>query len=253
MSDLSTLEKCVRILTLFRTVSPVMNVSDIAAHLGLPKSTAYRYLAALKRHGLIEDDVRTGDYRLGPKILELARSISRKSLEEIALPFMEELSRTTGETIILSGLRKHEGVCLEKVEGHHALRVSHERGAIFPLHAGASGKVLVAYLDEAEQDLIITKVGLPRFTETTIIDPDKLKRDLKKIKEQGYAESDGEVIRGTYGIGAPILTPSGTVLAGLCVDAPKQRLEGKNRTRMVSMVVRTARKIMEEIQAHSVP
>lgn len=249
---LNTLEKCVKILTLFSEVAPVMSVSEIAAHLDIPQSTAYRYVSALKRHHLIEQDTNTGTYRLGTKILELARSVVKSSLQDVALPMMEQLARKQGETVILSGLRKHEGVCIEKVEGHHALRVSHERGAIFPLHAGSSGKVLMAYLDESEQDHIIEQVGLPRFSETTITNPGLLKKELKKIRAQGYAESDGEVIRGTYGIGAPILSVPGKILAALSVSAPTHRLEGKKRERMIRLVVTAARKITEGLRAHNV-
>ena len=134
---LNTLKKCVEILTLFAEFGPVLSAADIAERLQIPKSTTYRYISALKTHGLIEDDIRTGYYRLGMKLLQLGHSVTKQSLLDVALPVMEQISRQTGETVILSGLRQGQGICLEKVEGHHALRVSHERGAVFPLHAGA--------------------------------------------------------------------------------------------------------------------
>jgi len=249
---MKTLEKCVRILTLFGELNPSLSVADIASRLSLPKSTAYRYISALKVHGLIEEDTKEGDYRLGAKILELARSISGRPLQQIALPLMERLSDKTGETVILSSLRKQEGVCLEKVEGHHALRVSHERGATFPLHAGASGKVLLAYLDPKEQDEIIKRVGLTKFSKTTITNPHLLKDELASIKEQGFAKSDGEVIQGTYGIGAPIFSPSRNAIAALSISAPSYRLEGKKRKRTIQLVVTAAKEITNVLEARGV-
>jgi len=249
---MKTLEKCVRILTLFSELNPSLNVADIASRLGLPKSTAYRYISALKVHGLIEGDTKEGDYRLGAKILELARSISGRPLQQIALPLMERVSDKTGETVILSSLRKQEGVCLEKVEGHHALRVSHERGATFPLHAGASGKVLLAYLDPKEQDEIIKLAGLTKFSKTTITNPHLLKDELENIREQGFAKSDGEVIQDTYGIGAPIFSPSGNTIAALSISAPSYRLEEKKRKRTIQLVVTAAKEITDALEARGV-
>ncbi|MEA3356291.1 MAG: IclR family transcriptional regulator [Candidatus Bipolaricaulota bacterium] len=240
---MNTLEKCVRILTLLSDVSTGMNISEISARLNIPLSTVYRYSSELKRHRLLEQDKNMGTYRLGTKILELASGVAKSGLRDIALPFMEQLSRKTGETVILSGLSGHNGICLEKVEGHHALRVSWERGAIFPLHAGASGKALMAHLSEAEQDEIIEQVDLTKFSETTITDRARLKRELRKIKAQGYGESDGEVIPGTYGIGAPILSLTGRIIAVLSVSAPTQRQENEEYQRMIQLVIKTAGEI----------
>jgi len=241
----NTLEKCVRILTLLSDAPTGMNISEISARLNIPLSTVYRYSSELKRHRLLEQDAKTGTYRLGTKLLELASGVAKSGLRDAALPLMEQLSRKTGETVILSGLSGHNGICLEKVEGHHALRVSWERGAIFPLHAGSSGKVLMAYLSEDEQDEIIEQVGLAKFSETTITDRSRLKRELRKIKVQGYGESDGEVIPGTYGIGAPILSLSERVIAVLSVSGPTQRLQGEECQRMLQLVIKTAGEISE--------
>jgi len=249
---LNTLEKFVNILTLFTEGTPVMSVPEIAMSLQLPTSTAYRYVSALKQAGLIEEVAGTNGYSLGAKILELARAVPKKTLQQISIPIMTQLANETGEIIILCGLRDHDGVCLEKVEGHHALRVSHQRGATFPLHAGASGKVLMAYLDASERDEIIDRIEFTKFSETTITDPLKLKEDLQRIRTQGYAESDGEVIRETYGIGAPILSQSGKALAALSISAPTHRLEGKKREQTIKLVVTAARRITEGLLTQEV-
>ncbi len=242
---MNTLDKFVNILTLFTEGTHVISVPEIAMSLKLPASTAYRYVSALKRAGLIEEVAGTNGYSLGIKILELARAVPKKTLQQISISTMTQLANKTGETIILCGLRGHDGVCLEKVEGNHVLRVSHQRGATFPLHSGASGKILLAYLDASECDEIIDRIEFTKFSKTTIIDPRKLKEELRRIRAQGYAESDGEVIRGTYGIGAPILSQSGKALAALSVSAPLHRLEGKKREQTIKLVVTAARRITE--------
>lgn len=186
-------------------------------------------------------------YCLGTKILELAHNVPKKSVQETSLPIMGQLSRKTGETVTLTGLRKQDGICLEKVDGHHAFRVSFERGTTFPLHAGASGKVLLAYLDPQKQDQIIRELKYDKFSETTITEPKRLKVEIATISRQGFALSNGEMIRGTYGIAAPIFSLSRNVIAALSISAPNHRLEEKQRKQMVQLIVAAANKITDEL------
>lgn len=186
-------------------------------------------------------------YCLGTKILELAHNVPKKSVQETSLPIMGQLSRKTGETVTLTGLRKQDGICLEKVDGHHAFRVSFERGTTFPLHAGASGKVLLAYLDPQKQDQIIRELKYDKFSETTITEPKRLKAEIATISRQGFALSNGEMIRGTYGIAAPIFSLSRNVIAALSISAPNHRLEEKQRKQMVQLIVAAANKITDEL------
>jgi len=249
--NITTLEKIVKILTLFSGDTPTLSVPDIARALRLPISTAYRYISALKQAGLVEETDSGGMYHLGTTIIKLARNVPRKRLQDIALPFMQQLSDQTGETICLSTLHEYQGVCVERVEAQHTLRVSHALGAIFPLHAGASGKILLAYLDRATQEKIIKDVGLPRFSDTTITDRRKLQAELARIRKQGYALSDGEVIPGTFGIGAPVMSCKGTV-AALSISAPTERIKERDQERIISLVVETAKRISDGVQSQEI-
>jgi len=246
---MNTLEKCVKILTLFSDEEPTLQVAEIAESLGLPRSTTYRYIAALRTHGLVEESPDGKGYRLGGRILELAATMSRKPLRDLALPYMERVARETGETVILCALRKHVGVCLEKVDGHHALRVAHELGDTYPLHAGATGKAILAFLDSDVQEAILADVGLPAFTPTTITDAVRLKADLVRVRERGFAESEGEAIEETRGIAVPIFAPSGGILASIGISAPTYRAQGKDRVRLIRIVVDAGRRITEELSA----
>ena len=250
-NPLGTLEKCVQILTLFAD-SPVLQVSEIARSMGFPRSTAYRYVAALKTHLLIEEVADGPGYRLGPKILELAATMSRRPLREVAMPYLERIGRQTGETIILCGFRDHVGICLEKVEGHHALRVSYELGDVYPLHASATGKAIFAFLEPKERKQIIKAVGLEAFTSATITEPDILEKEAEKIRQIGYSESHGEAIEGTRGIAAPIFSFSGRVIASIGASVPKHRGEGANRTLLIRMLTEAAEQITRELTTQEV-
>ncbi len=250
-NPLGTLEKCVQILTLFAD-SPVLQVSEIAEKMGQPRSTAYRYVAALRTHLLVEEAEDGPGYRLGPKILELAATMSRRPLREVAKPYLERIGRETGETIILCGFRDHVGICLEKVEGHHALRVSYELGDTYPLHASATGKAIFAYLEPKECKQIIEAVGLDAFTDATITDPDALEQEIDKIRENGYSESHGEAIEGTRGIAVPIFSFSGRVVASIGAAVPQHRGEGEDRTLLIHLLTEAAKQITRELTTQEI-
>jgi len=245
-NPLGTLEKCVQILSLFAD-SPVLQVSEIAEKMGQPRSTAYRYVAALKANHLVEEADTGPGYRLGPKILELAASMSRRPLRDVAKPYLERIGRETGETIILHGFRDQVGVCLEKVDGNQTLRVSYDRGDIHPLHASATGKAILAHLDRKEQKRIIKEVGLEAFTPTTITDPDILEKELEAIRELGFSESHGEAIEGTRGIAAPIFSFSGRVVASIGASVPEHRGKGDDRKLLIQWLTEAADQITQEL------
>ncbi len=247
-NPLGTLEKCVQILTLFSD-NPVLTVSEIAEKMGQPRSTAYRYVAALKAHHLVEETEETSGYRLGPKILELAATMSRRPLRDVARPYLERIGRETGETILLNGLRDHVGICLEKVDGHHTLRVSYERGDVSPLHASATGKAIFAFLEPKEQRQIIKNIGLQAFTDATITDPVVLQAEVDKIREAGFSESHGEAIEGTYGIAAPIFSASGRVVASIGASVPVHRGEGEDRRHLIQLLTEAAEQITQELSS----
>ncbi len=246
-NPLNTLEKSIQILTLIAE-SPKLQVAEIARRLGLPRSTAYRYIAALRSHHLVEEALDGPGYRLGTKILELAATMSRRPVRDVAIPYLERIARETGETTILCGLRERQGACLEKFDGHHALRVSYEIGDTYPLHTSATGKAILAYLNPDERRSIV-KGGLAKLTETTITDPNELDREMAKIRTDGFSESSGEAIAGTRGIAAPIFSIAGRVVASIGASVPRLRGEGELRQRLINLLVQAAQDITKEIAA----
>ena len=239
-------------MALFSEASPTLTVGEIADRLHLPRSTAYRYVGALRAHRLLETAPDGDGFRLGTMILELAATMSRKPLREVAYPFLEQIAHETGETVNLCGLRDHVGVCLEKVDGTHALRVAHELGDTYPLHAGATGKAIYAFLDPDEQRAILEDIGLPRITDTTITRISDLRAELKRIRANGYSESRGESLEGTHGIAAPIFSPTGRVIASIGASVPRHRAVGQNRERIIGLVLEAAQSITEGLNAQEV-
>lgn len=221
----ATADRAVQLLLLYDESRPTLSAAEVADHLGLSRSTTYRYLQSLRAAGLLEEDTATASFRLGPRIFALAR-VARKGLglSELAAPTMRHLVAETGETVLLTCRSGSDVICVDREESTQHLRLSYERGHVLPVHAGASAVILLAWLEPAELDRILAETALDRFTEATITDPNALRARLSEIRKLGYAVSYGERDAGVVGIAAPIWNEKGRMAAGLSVVIPSHRV-----------------------------
>jgi DNA-binding IclR family transcriptional regulator len=244
------LEKSIDLLYSFESHQPEQSLSQISRSLRFPPSTARRLLKVMITRRLIQQDAATKLYRLGPGLFYLA-SVAREGLEvrKIALPFMTRLRDLTGENAVLHELRDGKRVCIEKVESKEILRDSLRVGDQFPAHAGASGKVLLAYLPNEElRDYVKSGHALEAFTPRTITDPKKLAADLARTRRQGFAYSCGErVMDGLCAISAPIFDSEGRAPYSLTITLTPFRLQAKGRNKLVELVKRIAAEISHKL------
>lgn len=165
----STAGKALDILMMFKEHRTTVSAAEVAAHLNVARSTAYRYLQSLVQPGFLEE-VPNGKFQLGPRVLELAR-IARRSggLSDVAPPIMRELAAATGETVLLTRLIKSTVYCIDRSDAvQRAMQVSYEPGQTLPAHAGASAHVLLAWLPDEELDEVLADLVFETFTEDTI-------------------------------------------------------------------------------------
>src|SRR5262245_25341387 len=159
-ASLQVLERMFSILDLFSFEHPEWTTTEMARECGLPIPTTHRLLAALQAREFLSRDERTKRFRLGPAALELGeRAKSALDIRTVARPLLQALARETGETALLTVLSedRERAVCLERVESRHPLRLSVEPGLRLPLHAGASQKVLLAFMHEEEIERQLAK------------------------------------------------------------------------------------------------
>jgi DNA-binding IclR family transcriptional regulator len=223
----SSLDKAFDVLFSFREESRrLLTVQEISEIVGVPQSSGYRYISKLCERGLLQIDPSSKKYRLGMTLFELGSIVYQQmGIREVMLPYMKELYEETKESVFLTILEKDHAVCIEKIESDSMLRISIKRGDVMPLHAGASAKILMAYLPEAEQDKFLQKRRLDKFTSNTITEPKRLKKHLKDICLRGYAFSNQELQEGARAIAAPVRDISGNVIAGLCIAGPMHRFQ----------------------------
>lgn len=240
-------ERAVRILFAFARYRSPVTIEAIAADVGLPVSTVYRFIRAFQRQGLVDADGRGGYYRLGGRVFELSRHVQDVvPLREIAVPLMEEASAVTGETTILTVVSGGVGVCVERIGSPSPVAFHLEVGRSLPLHAGAAAKVLLAYLPERIRERILQQ-PLARFTPETVTDPGRLRRQCTEIRRRGYAFTDQEADIGVRGVAAPIFGVSGGVVASLCVAGPAERFPDSVVEERGALVVGYALKISQQL------
>jgi DNA-binding IclR family transcriptional regulator len=135
---------------------------------------------------------------------------------------MRSLQEATGETVLLTvpSEDRTESVCIDRLESSHRLRLILEVGRRIPLHAGASSKVLLAYLPAEQVKRVVRLRGLPRVNRNTITDPSALERELEEIRQRGYALSFEETNEGAAGVAAPIFGADGGLMGGLGIAGP---------------------------------
>lgn len=211
-------------------------VTEIAAELGVHKSTAFRLVAALDRRGLVEQNADRGKYRLGVGILRLAgATTARLDVVQEARPICQQLAVDAGETVNIAVLSDGAALYLDQVAGSSALQPHNWVGQRIPLHATSNGKILLSGLDDAE---VSAQVGrsLRRYTSATITSLKGLRAELATVREQGYAVAVDELEIGLTAVAAPIRGVHGEVLASLSVSGPTFRLDEATRETAIASV-----------------
>jgi DNA-binding IclR family transcriptional regulator len=221
-------------------------VTDIAGELGVHKSTAFRLLATLETHRLVEQDGDRGRYRLGVGNLRLAgATTARLDLVQEARPVCRQLAADTGETVNVTVRSETSALYLDQVAGSSALQSHNWVGQHIPLHATSNGKVLVSELDDATLKRAVRE--LPRYTTHTVTTLAKLRAELAVVREQGYAVAVDELETGLTAAAAPIRNAHGDVIASMSVSGPSFRLDGERLEHTVPLLLAAALEVSHRL------
>ena len=161
---------------------------------------------------------------------------------------MRALRDECRETVQIGRRFGDEGVILEQVEGLHPLRISVDAGLRFPLYNNGPGKLLLAFLPDAQRAATIKRLTLTPSTPRTITDKQDLARECDRIREQGYSIDYAEADEGIHCIAAPIRDPEGAVIATLWISAPSRRLPRAMFAESAVSVKRAGEAISEKLR-----
>ena len=204
-------------------------LSDLARITDAPKTSLVGLLAGLCAEGCLLRDA-AGRYALGPRIHALAMcAMAGRELAALLRPVLAALVEASGETAVLGALAPDAdlAIYLDRVESSNSIRYAVNVGERRDLYCTAMGKVLLAYFDSARLKRYLKSTPRSRFTPTTIINATALLAELARIRSDGIARSNGELVSAAAGLAAPIFAADGTVVAVLLIAGPIERMRGK--------------------------
>lgn len=203
-----------------------LNLSSIATHLDVPKSSLAGTLKGLADQGLIK---RQGAlYHLGEEALSLASAImSGRSLRQIARPHLEKAMRECGETVLLAemGSGQTAFAYIDFVETSKTIRFCAHIGEQRPLYPTACGRLFLAHAPERDLDRYLEDERLSARTDRTIVEREQLRDRLREIRATGVSVTMGDYDMDVGGFAAPVFGADGAVEAAIVVAAPLARAE----------------------------
>jgi DNA-binding IclR family transcriptional regulator len=231
---MSATKRTVQILDALAQRGPI-GLRALAQGLQLPLGSLHRQLHDLSAEGVV-DRTPDGRWELSFRLLEISsRQLERIALPKLARPYCEMIAEATRETVNLTLLSGLASVCIDKVRGNEAMQLDWPIGTRGPLHCGAAGKVMLAYLRADEQEAVL-RSDLAGFTAFTITEPTQLSRALWAIRRRGYAIDDQEVVVGVYCVAVPILDQKVRPVGAISVTGPAVKRAGAEIQPQVAML-----------------
>ncbi len=237
-----------RALSILETLarSGELGVTELADGLGVHKSTAFRLVATLEAHGLVEQTEERGKYRLGVGLLRLAgATTARLDVVQEARSICRKLAADTRETVNIAVLADGAALYLDQVAGASALQSHNWVGQHIPLHATSNGKVLLSSLDTDEQTRVLK--SLAAYTSLTITKRGELRTELAIVAEQGYAVAVDELEIGLTAVAARIRNAHGDVIASMSVSGPTFRLDDDRLPAVIDLLVEAADEVSRRL------
>jgi IclR family pca regulon transcriptional regulator len=217
------LERGFAVIKAFSGATRPLSMAEVAERTGLARAVARRYLLTLGELHCVQQH--EGRFMLTPRVLDLGFAyLSTMSVASLAQPAMEEVAKQLGESCSLSVLDGREIVYIARVPAKRIMSINLVVGSRLPAHATSMGKVLLAYLPPSEVDAFFAGPPLPAFTSRTICHESALRKALAKVRENGWALSEGEVEVGIRSVAAPLWDHRGRVSAAINVSAHTSRI-----------------------------
>jgi DNA-binding IclR family transcriptional regulator len=222
-STSSTVLKALRVLEAVAASGEASALGQIALRAELDKSSTHRMLATLVQAGYVQRDPASRRYRLTYRVVSLSRDLlADDEVFQLTRSALTAISSETGEGIHLSILDGTETVLVQRVKGSQLVAVDFQVGDRSRLHCTSIGKALLAFQSEEFIERIIAG-GLERLASNTITHPEALRRELRTIRERGYATDDREMYDTMRCIAVPVFERDAPVRMGISISGPDSR------------------------------
>lgn len=218
---------------------------DLVGLVDMPKATLHRMCQRLVEEGFLFREPDRRHYSVGPRLFRMGLSTVRSGVGTQRHAILQQVVDVTGETSNFVTRAGHEAIYLARVEADWPLRVHLEVGSRVPLHCTASGKLLLAHMDEQQRQKLLSVLAFERYTPATSVAPEALQAEFAQILRNGYSTDREEFMLGLIAIAVPVLDRNGRVVASLACHAPKARMGLDRAKRYVPVLQTAARKLSQ--------
>lgn len=244
----SSLAKGLRVLELL-AANGDMSASRIADRLETSRAASHRFLTTLRDLGYVEK-TEAGRFRLTFKVVELGmRKLDGFEIRHTVHPFLQEIALAFGETVNLGHWDGSAIAHLDKINSTEILRLDVGVGALAPAYCTALGKAILAFLPDREVDDYFESVKWVALSPKTITTAEKLKTEIKQIRQRGYAIDDEELSLGLRCVAAPVFDHTGSPTYALSVSGPIQRMTKKKIKTISKKLLPICRRVSKLIGA----
>jgi DNA-binding IclR family transcriptional regulator len=183
-----------------------MKLTEICKQVGIHKSKGHSILNTLKQFGFVEKDPQTKTYSLGPALIFLSRHVlDNLYYPDIVAPFLDDLAKETNGTALFGLIYAEHLLVVGKREGNQNIGFSIRLGHRFHITLGAHGKAMVAFMPEADREKILTKKRVYfHGLDISRLNMKRLRDELTKCRQLGYAQDVGEITTGVNFVSAPV-------------------------------------------------
>ena len=201
-------------------------IRELSKITGYPPSTIHRIAATLVERHYFQQDPVTKQYALSFRFLELGTRVQQKiHLTSIARPHIERLMDETRESVNLAVRDADSMVYLDIAQSNHSiLQLFTRPGARVPLYATGVGKLFLSKMEKAEFDAYLARSEITPFTPNTLVENDKIIKDLERIRNQGYSVDNEEMEAGVRCVAALVYDHQGQPAAAISITGAAMRV-----------------------------
>jgi IclR family transcriptional regulator, acetate operon repressor len=238
------------LLTWMATEPAPWSVRSAARALGTSPPSVHRLMSVLESRDLVWRD-ELGRYYPGYQLVRMGEAFSRQlSVKQLARPYLERLARATTETVLLAqfDLSRPALMFVDLIRSTHPITYITTTYDWKPLHTGATGLVILAFLTEPELEQFFETATLTQSTPRSLVTPAAIRRELAVIADRGYAITKGQRTVGAVGLGAPLFDAHDRVIGSLCLTIPEQRFDPALEPQLARALMAEAEAISHELK-----
>jgi IclR family transcriptional regulator, KDG regulon repressor len=242
--SIQSVDRALKILTLFSHRHPALGVTEISQALGLSKGTVHGLIRTLLKQGFLQQDQPSRRYRLGLKIYELGIILAGSmEINQKAAGPINQLAKATGLVCRLSIWDGDSVVITSDASPRPRAVLPYQFGPRVHAYCSAMGKAVLAFLEPQELKKYLERTELNAFTPSTVTSKETLAAELEETRRRGYALDREEAVQGIACLGAPVFQREGNVAGAISVSGSVARVLGEKMDVLAEELMKTAAEV----------